>query len=162
MGVRRTAREYALMILYKMDVAGSFAGGAVLPDLAIDRVFNAFADGEPLDPPPPFLDAPPPEEPVAAEAKEYAGVLVRGVFKNREAIDTAIQTASSHWRLDRMARVDRNILRLGSFELLFLSEDVPRKVVINEAVEIAKRYSTRESGAFINGLLDRVEPPKSA
>ena len=151
MGARRTARENALMVLYQIDVSGADAA------MALERFYDAFATGEDLDPPPPFAPRegePPPV--ITPEVREYATALVHGVTRNLEAIDEAIQTVSAHWRLERMARVDRNILRLGAFELMFLGDDVPRKVAINEAIEIAKRYGTHESSAFINGILDRV------
>lgn len=153
MGARRKARELALMILYQIDVADAHA------DIAIDRFFAAFGGDQDLDPPPPYLPASgEPPAPPSEEARAYASTLVRGVAHNQEAIDDRIREVSSHWRLDRMARVDRNILRLGTFELAYQADEVPRKVVINEAVEIAKSFSTAESSAFINGVLDRVKP----
>lgn len=141
------------MILYQVDTSWNE------PDRALARFFSAFDTGEDLDPPPPFLasEAADTATPISPEAREYATILVTGVCHHREAIDATIRGVSSHWRLERMARVDRNILRLGAFELTFLKDQVPRKVVINEAVEIAKTFSTAESGAFINGILDRIE-----
>lgn len=151
MGDRRQAREVALMILYQLDV------GNMNADTGLERFFDSFGGEEPLDPPPPFLaargDKPAPLPP---SSREYAEKLVRGVSANLEAIDAAIQKVSSHWRLDRMARVDRNVLRIGAFEILHQGEEVPRKVAINEAVEIAKRFGTAESSAFVNGILDRI------
>lgn len=90
-----------------------------------------------------------------AAVLHYAEVLVRGVSQNRSEIDRIIQEHSPNWRLERMARVDRNVLRIATFELM-QRPDVPHKVVINEAIEVAKRFGTEESGAFINGLLDKV------
>lgn len=151
------------MILYGIDFTG------VLPETAIERFFESFGTGEDLDPPPPYLPQPPPPrriagkevpepvDPPAAAAKRYAVRLVEGTIRSRAEIDLAIQKVSTHWRLERMARVDRNLLRLGTYELTALAAEVPRKVVINEAVEIAKRYGTAESSAFINGILDRVQ-----
>ena len=78
-----------------------------------------------------------------------------GVAAHQEELDALIARYSEHWRLERMALVDRNLLRLATFELLY-RDDIPAKVVINEAVELAKRYGTEESGAFVNGLLDRI------
>jgi len=147
---RRRARELALMMLYQIDVSGAET------EQAIGRFFTSFDRDEPLDPPPPFAGPGSRPEPIPPEVREYATVLVRGVGRNLEALDASIQAVSAHWRLDRMARVDRNILRLGAFELLHLGAEVPRNVVINEAVEIAKSFSTAESGAFINGILDRL------
>lgn len=81
--------------------------------------------------------------------------LVEGVRKHQPQIDEAIKQVAENWRLDRMAAIDRNILRLGAFEILH-REDVPAKVAINEALELAKRYSTAQSSRFVNGILDKV------
>lgn len=89
------------------------------------------------------------------EHDPFALELVRGCHGALEAIDAKIREVSRHWRLERMARVDRNILRLGTYELMYLAE-VPRKVTLNEAVELAKRYGDENSPAFINGVLDRI------
>ena len=89
--------------------------------------------------------------------------LVRGVAANRRSIDDAIEGASANWRLDRMAKVDRNVLRLAVYELRHRT-DVPVKVVINEAIELAKKYGAEGSGAFVNGVLDQLAaatPPRS-
>jgi N utilization substance protein B len=83
-----------------------------------------------------------------------AEVLVRGVAEHRRAIDDTIERISTNWRLDRMAKVDRNVLRLAVYELL--RTDVPVKVVINEAIELGKKFGSESSGAFVNGVLDRV------
>jgi N utilization substance protein B len=85
----------------------------------------------------------------------FAEELVEGTMGNLEAIDAIVQRASRNWRLERMARVDRNLLRLATYELQYVPA-VPAKVVINEAIEVAKRYGTAESPAFVNGLLDRI------
>lgn len=109
-----------------------------------------------------FWDHFAPEEGVTDEVREFAGQLVRGTAERAHSIDETIQRFSQNWRLERMARVDRNILRLAVFELLH-ARDVPPRVVLNEAIELGKRFGTEESGAFINGILDRVaqetEPP---
>lgn len=154
MGDRRQARELALKLLYQIDVA------KVGVDTAIDRFFEAFDAGEPLDPPPAFTGDRGQPEVWSPAVRSYAEAIVRGVANNQPAIDDHIQAVSTHWRLERMARVDRNLLRLGAYELMYASDDVPRKVVINEAVEIAKIYGTQESSAFVNGVLDRVARPK--
>lgn len=151
MGDRRQAREVALMILYQLDLAGMH------PDIGLERFFDSFGGQDPLDPPPPFahhLGEKRPE--LTPGSRDYAERLVRGVYAELEQIDAAIQKVSAHWRLDRMARVDRNVLRLGAYEILHASADVPRKVAINEAVEIAKRFGSAESSAFVNGVLDRL------
>lgn len=143
------------MMLYQIDLSGTSL------DRAIERFWASFGAGEPLDPPPPFVsergegddeDRLLPDE----EVRGYAELLVRGVTEKREQLDDVIQKVSIHWRLDRMAHVDRNLLRLGAYELTELDHEVPRKVAINEAVEVAKRFGTAESSAFINGILDRI------
>jgi N utilization substance protein B len=95
------------------------------------------------------------ELPGDAEDRAYADEAVRGVQSALASIDERITKASTNWRLERMARVDRNVLRLGVWELS-QRPDVPRAVVLDEAVEIAKRFGTEDSGAFVNGVLDRV------
>jgi N utilization substance protein B len=128
-GLRRRARETAIKILYAMDV-GSCGAETAIADYVVQ-----FG-----------------EDPAA---QEFANLLVRGVDERREEIDEAIKRASQNWRLERMARVDRNILRAAVFELLRVP-DVPKRVTLNEAIELAKRYGGEESSAFINGLLDRI------
>ena len=83
------------------------------------------------------------------------GAVVRGVREHLDRIDTLLGAASTNWKVSRMSYVDRNILRLGTFEILEM-EDVPTMVSINEAIELGKRFGTTESGSFINGVLDRV------
>jgi N utilization substance protein B len=95
------------------------------------------------------------EFPGDPEGRSFADELVRGVAAASEAIDEAIRTASKHWRIERMTRVDRNVLRLGVQELRS-SPEVPRAVIIDEAVELAKRFGAEGSGVFVNGVLDRI------
>jgi len=87
--------------------------------------------------------------------RAFSKKLVCGVWENRAYLDKKIRQASKNWRLERMSKVDRSILRLGAFEVLFM-EDIPPKVTMDEAVELGKRYGTGESGAFINGILDNI------
>jgi N utilization substance protein B len=131
-GVRRTGRAYALQLLYARDgdAATDVTGAAV-----------SWADLFELE--------------VEAPAQTFARDLVAAATERSEQIDEMIASASKNWRIDRMSRVDRNILRLGAAELLAFP-DVPVKVVINEAVELAKRFGTAESSAFVNGVLDRI------
>jgi len=89
------------------------------------------------------------------EIKAFTQYLVDGVYKNKELIDGKITKYATNWQIDRMATIDRNILRMASFELLF-AEEIPPKVTINEAVEIAKKYGDHDSGKFINGVLDKM------
>jgi transcription antitermination protein NusB len=91
----------------------------------------------------------------AADEREFADMLVRGYGGVREAIDDKIRSVSKHWRLERMARVDRNVIRLGAYELLHVA-DVPKRVTLNESVELAKRFGNEESPSFVNGVLDRI------
>jgi transcription antitermination protein NusB len=128
-GRRSKARERALQALYQIDVAATDI------DEALGRFWKSF-------------------EPVEAEVRGLTEELVRGVAKNRRAVDDTIERTSTNWRLDRMARVDRNVLRLAVYELI--RTEVPVKVVINEAIELGKKYGTESSGAFINGVLDKV------
>lgn len=154
MGQRRRARECALMILYAADVR------QVLPSTLIEGFFASFVGTGALDPPPSYR----PKEAhdrafrlnSGAEMKTYATTLVEGVSDEKESLDRLLQGISKRWRLERMALVDRNLLRLAAYELTQLSESVPRKVVINEAIDLAKRYGSRESGAFANGILDQI------
>ena len=95
------------------------------------------------------------ELPGDAEGREYADALVRGVRRDAVQLDERIRAASQNWRLERMARIDRNALRLGAFELLTRS-DVPRAVILDEAVELAKRFGSDESSKFVNGVLGRI------
>lgn len=130
MGKRRKARELALQFLYQLDLQN---------------------EGDPTRQLPEFWR----RHPVDQEVRSFAEQLVRGTKLHQEKIDELIQQYAEHWDLERMAVVDRNILREGIFELLWMSE-VPPKVVINEALEVAKKFSTEESSSFINGILDRV------
>jgi N utilization substance protein B len=129
--VRRRGRERALQALFSLEAVPveELPGG-------LARFWETVEDeGDPV-------------------VRSFAEEIVRGVVGDREAIDGAIQTHSANWRLDRMARVDRNVLRLGAWELL--RTDTPGKVAINEAVEIAKAYGGEGSPAFVNGILDRI------
>jgi transcription antitermination protein NusB len=89
------------------------------------------------------------------EGRAYAEEVIRGVWAELQQLDEHIAAASAHWRVERMARVDRNVLRLGTWELAH-RHDVPRAVVLDEAVELAKAFGTDESGAFVNGVLNRI------
>jgi N utilization substance protein B len=93
--------------------------------------------------------------PAAPDAAEFALRLVDGVLGQRERLDAAIQRHTEHWTLDRMARVDRNVLRLAAFEL-FACPDIPIKVTLNESIELARRFGDEQSGAFVNGILDHM------
>ena len=87
---------------------------------------------------------------------DFARILVEGVVDKREELDALISEAADNWRIERMAVLDRNIMRIAVFELLYI-DDIPPKVSINEAIELAKRYGNAESGQFVNGVLDRIK-----
>ncbi len=130
-GKRRHGRELAVQFLYQLDLATDDPADAL-------RYFWQT------------------QEDVPDGTRQFAEELIRGVLANRAAVDEKISKYTEHWELSRIAAVDRNILRLAIFEMLF-REDIPPVVSINEAVEIAKKFSTRESGAFVNGILDKIK-----
>jgi N utilization substance protein B len=151
---RRRGREIALQVLYQADTQ---------PQLTAEEALRLHAShfGRPTADEPLEAITMTSIEPVetlsdeeAASARALAERIVRGVIGERAEVDALLQSASRNWRLERMARVDRNLLRLGAWELLRAPE-VPAKVAINEAIEIAKRFGTAESPAFVNGILDR-------
>jgi transcription antitermination protein NusB len=150
-GKRHTAREMAVQMLYQHDL-----GGSPLP-----QVFNHFDLAEYLAPAEAEAGKaakPRSEEPEKVrrrvrEAFDHARALVEGATAHRDEIDELIRGQADNWRLERMPPVDRNILRLAVFELLY-QPDVPKLVVLDEAIELAKRYGSEQSSRFVNGLLD--------
>lgn len=94
---------------------------------------------------------------VINSVKIFCEQLVRGIIKHKKEIDNIIKTYSYNWELKRIAKIDKNILRLGIFELKYLKKEIPRKVSINEAIELAKKYSTEDSGKFVNAILDKIK-----
>ncbi len=143
-GVRRRGRELALKIIYGFDGDRREIGG-ILADFWRNFRFRDDVLGEATD------DA----EPVPDEVRLFADELARGVHRTLEQIDACLAACSRNWSLERMAKVDLALLRLGTYELLFCPE-VPTSVVINEAIEIGKRFGTAETPGFVNGILDRV------
>ena len=131
-GTRRKARECALQMLFAADVVKN------LQKFSSDDYWNELGDTD-------FDD----------KTRSFANNLVLGALKNSEHIDEKIRSRAEHWRIERMAIVDRNVLRLAVYE--FLYEDTPHTVVINEALEIARRFSTFEATQFINGILDAIK-----
>lgn len=127
---RTRGRELALQFLYQVDLRG----GEHL-DAAEDFIRGEETDGE---------------------ARSFALRLVQGTWGDREAIDRVIQEVAQNWDIARMAVVDRNVLRVATYELISC-HDIPPKVAINEAIELGKRFSTQNSGAFINGILDKIK-----
>ncbi len=126
---RTQARECALQILYQLDVT----------KLPLDQVLASYWE----------------LHPAPDEVLQFAERLVRGTHQHMERIDQVIERYAENWQLHRMAVVDRNILRFSVYELLFLDE-IPPKVTINEAVNVAKKYSQDEAGKFVNGVLDKI------
>lgn len=135
---RRTrAREIAMQVLFQFDVRGErYADelGKSSTSLCADEA-NQEGDG--------------------GDLVEFAARLVDGTLQHRADIDRRLQSVTRNWDLRRMAIVDRNVLRMAAYELMFCS-DVPPKVAINEAIELGKKYSTANSGGFVNGILDRI------
>lgn len=130
-GKRRQARELAIQFLYQHD-------------------FNVVAAGEALEL---FWQT---QNEIADSTRKFAEELIRGALEHHVVIDEKVSKYTEHWELSRIAAVDRNILRLAMYEMLF-RDDIPPVVSINEAVDIAKKFSTAESGAFVNGILDRCK-----
>jgi len=141
---RRQSRECALQILYQCDTLDEWTEDRV--DLYFD-VFQKDRDD----------DSEVQAEPTAAEEGnlQFCRGVVAGVMQRIEEIDDYIVSASAHWSIKRMSRIDRNILRIAVFEIYYLS-DIPVRVSINEAIEVAKRYSSIDSASFVNGVLDKV------
>jgi N utilization substance protein B len=142
LGKRRRSREFALQVLYQLDITKQDA------TRAIAQSRDHFSP--------------------KGERDEFVERIVLGVLQHRQKIDRLIEQYSENWRLDRMNIVDRNILRMATFELLYC-EEIPPKATLNEAIDLGKRYGSEDSGSFINGILDRIqneavrkpiEPPK--
>jgi len=133
---RTLAREFALQVLYQIDITHDSC------DISLDNFWQAHS-----------------EENIEEGIKKFTDELVKGATVNLAAIDAKIVQYATNWQLKRMAVVDRNILRIGCFELTF-RDDIPFKVSINEAVELAKKYSSLEAGKFVNGILDKINLEK--
>ncbi|HEB36891.1 hypothetical protein LCGC14_0613780 [marine sediment metagenome] len=129
MGRRRKARENTLLILFRLEFENE----------QIEKTLDQYWKSKK----------------VSEEIKEYSTWLVNGVISDQAKIDNIIQKVSEHWRISRMALVDRNILRMAVFELLY-EEKIAPAIVINEAIEITKKYSGEEAATFVNGILDAV------
>lgn len=136
---RRKAREVALQILFSADGKESPSASKL-----VEAYFANFAPTNLKE----ICDVP------------YLEKLLDGVFNNRQRLDAEITKQSENWKLTRMPPVDRNILRLGAQEIMFPHDEVPPKVAIDESLELAKKYGTEESSAFVNGILDKLQPEK--
>ena len=130
MGPRRKAREYALQMLFQWDITRD----------TVDQIAANFFEN--YDEPPAVVD--------------FARLLITRTVEHVEEIDAVIRRHAEHWRVDRMAVVDRNLLRLATQEFIY-DKETPKTVVINEAIEIARRFSSQESPQFINGILDSIK-----
>ncbi|MFZ4403038.1 MAG: transcription antitermination factor NusB [Pseudobdellovibrionaceae bacterium] len=126
---RRQARELALQVLFQSEFS---------PKVTSNQFLELF------------------DEVIDKETLHMTDSLVQGVQSHKEKIDQILQSSSNHWKIDRMSTVDRNILRIATFEMHFASEPVKPSITINEAIEISKKYGTSESSSFVNGLLDQV------
>jgi len=131
MGKRRKARESTLQILFQIEFDSS----------SLEKIVNSYWENIAYS-----------EE----EIRSYSTWLIEGILSHKEEIDRIIQSVSEHWRVPRMAIIDRNILRIAVFELLY-EEKVAPAIVINEAIEIAKKYSGEQAGTFVNGILDAIQ-----
>ena len=127
---RTKAREYALQILYAIDITKDE------PNDCIERFWGGSDE-------------------TSDQIKSFAGQLILGVSDKKKEIDDLISKYATNWQLDRMAVIDRNVLRLATYELLFV-DDIPPKVSINEAIDIAKKFGGNDSGKFVNGVLDKI------
>ena len=130
MGQRRRGREYALQLLFQMDLSGG----------SPEDLFPDFWEG---------LEVP-------GLVREFAERLVLGTWNESDRLDEEIGLAAVNWRLERMATVDRNVLRLATWEMLF-DRETPAAVIIDEAIEIARKFGSEDSGSFINGILDSIK-----
>ena len=129
MSARRKGRELALQVLYQVDMSGE----------GPQRVLQSFAES--------FEHSP--------KARDFGEGLVRGVLAQRDQIDARISEASEHWRLERLSRVDANVIRIAVYEMT-TPPGLPLQIAINEAVEVARKFGTGDSAAFVNGVLDEV------
>lgn len=127
MSIRRKGRELALQVLYQLDMSGEMS----------EQGLHSFAESFDVSP----------------RAREFAWNLVRGVREERAAIDAQVESASQNWKLDRLAQIDASVIRIAIYEM---SHGLPMEIAINEAVEVARRFGTNESAAFVNGVLDAV------
>ncbi len=155
MGQRREARERAVQFLFQHDLnppenleeaLGHFWSSQRAPAIAGEKAAATWGQK---------VDLPPPSSQELA-TRIFADKLIHGVLEHLPGLDQKIQQHAQNWELNRMAVVDRNVLRLAIYEMLY-REDIPPVVSINEAVDVAKRYSTEDSGKFVNGILDKIK-----
>ena len=144
MRVRTLARKYALQILYQLEITNDSIEKVLI------RFWELIKDVDTVDIP----------DNVHSKANEFATLLVRGTLEHLATIDKAITESSENWKIHRMPVVDRCILRCATYELLYLI-DIPPAVTINEAIELAKRFSTEDSPKFINAVLDKIKKART-
>jgi N utilization substance protein B len=135
--MRRKAREIALQLLFQKEFAPPITPKLWQATVQSDETVKSHGE-------------------ISPESFKYADILVQGIQTKQSEIDSLIQRFSQHWKLDRMTTIDRNIIRLGVYEMKFANELLPASIAINEAVELAKIFSTTDSPGFINGILDQV------
>ena len=131
---RTIARDCALKIMYRIEISKE----------SLESSINDFWTREEFD----------------EGVKDFANCLVKGIYEKRTTIDVIISRYADNWDIKRMAIIDKNILRMGTFELLYM-DDIPHKVSINEAIELAKKYGDLESSKFVNGILDKIKEAES-
>jgi N utilization substance protein B len=155
MGKRREARERAVQFLFQHDLSPPDELDRALDEFWQTQRAAAIAEdkgpanwGQPHELPPPTA--------AEAETRLFAEPLIRGTLQHRDAIDEHIKKHVKNWDFSRIAAVDRNVMRLAIYEMLH-REDIPPVVSINEAVDIAKKFSTHDSGKFVNGVLDKIK-----
>ena len=155
MGKRREARERTVQFLFQHDLNPPENLAGALEEFWSTQRAAAIAEekgpatwGQPVELPPPTAEE--------AEVRLFAEPLIRGVLEHRNDVDEQIKKHARNWEFHRIAAVDRNIMRLAIYEMLF-REDIPPIVSINEAVDIAKKFSTQDSGKFVNGILDKIK-----
>lgn len=145
MKLRRKAREMAVRVLYRLDMLGAGKVEGLVMEEELTPGAGKEADSSKKNA----------RTPAVGKGMAYGETLVRGVLEKRDEIDALIERSSDNWKIDRMPVVDRNILRVAVYELMY-NREVPYKAVIDEAVEIAKLYGAEDSGAFVNAVLDRA------
>ncbi|NQY99729.1 MAG: transcription antitermination factor NusB [Bdellovibrionales bacterium] len=129
--LRRQSRELALQVLFQQEFS---------PTMPFAEALERFRV---------YHQAP-------AEVWQYAEVLLNGVNSHKDSLDQTLQANSAHWKLERMALVELNIMRIAAFEIVHMADEVPGKTAINEAVEVSKKYGSSESGSYVNGVLDQI------
>ncbi|HND84516.1 MAG TPA: transcription antitermination factor NusB [Pseudobdellovibrionaceae bacterium] len=127
--MRRQAREMALQILFQTEFA---------PQITVQQLLSLY------------------DQTFPSEAVRFCEQLVQGVMSHKQDIDAKIQASSIHWKIERMSSVDRNILRIAAYEICYADEKIKENILINEAIEIAKKFGNTESSGFINGVLDQI------